>query len=79
VRARGLGWLCGRLLRSSRVDRPSHTAKSAGLYGEEILDSEILCITDPWGRVFQDPPDAPMDPAPPHLHPPDDRDESAPF
>jgi hypothetical protein len=49
------------------------------LYGDEILDTGIVLITDPWGRVFQDPPDAPMDPAPPHLHPPDDDDESAPF
>ena len=38
------------------LDRPSHNAKSAGLYGDEILDTGVVRITDPWGHVFEDPP-----------------------
>lgn len=60
------------------LDRPSHTAKTAGLYGDEILDTGVVRITDPWDRVFEDPPDAPMDPAPPELLPPPD-DDPSPF
>lgn len=65
------------------LDRPSHNAKSAGLYEDELLDTGVVHITDPWKHVFEDPPDAPMDPVPPHLLPPptpsEDDDGSAPF
>ena len=51
------------------LDRSSHNAKSAGLYSDEILDTGVVLITDPWNHVFEDPPEAPMDPVPPKLLP----------
>lgn len=63
------------------LDRPSHTAKSAGLYTDELLDTGAAAIVDPWGHRFEDPPHEPMDPAPPALlddrSPPDD--QAVPF
>jgi hypothetical protein len=62
------------------LDRPSHNAKSAGLYGDALRDDGVAEITDPWGRVFQDPPDDPLDPASPELlEPAPDPDEPCPF
>lgn len=46
------------------LDRPSHNTKSAGLYTDALLADGRARIIDPWGHVFDDPPDAPMDPAP---------------
>jgi hypothetical protein len=59
------------------LDRPSHNAKTAGLYTDELLDSGIAGFTDAWGHRFQDPPQDPMDPAPPELLARDD--ETCPF
>lgn len=63
------------------LDRPAHNMKSAGLYGDALEPDGSAAIIDPWGRRFEDPPDDPMDPAPPELlgeaSPPDD--EPAPF
>ncbi|TDS76900.1 uncharacterized protein DUF222 [Amnibacterium kyonggiense] len=62
------------------LDRASHLAKSAGLYTDELQDTGVVNIRDPWGHVFEDPPDAPMDPVPRELlPPPDGDDESCPF
>ena len=65
------------------LDRSSHNAKSAGLYEHELLESGNVGVIDPWGHRFEDPPDAPMDPAPPDLlpppSPPDSDDEPCPF
>lgn len=46
------------------LDRPAHNAKSVGLFTDELLQNGIVRIGDPWGHVFEDPPDDPMDPAP---------------
>jgi hypothetical protein len=62
------------------LDRPSHNAKSNGLYGDALRDDGVAEITDPWGRVFEDPPNDPLDPAPPELiDPAPDPDEPCPF
>ena len=63
------------------LDRPTHNMKSAGLIQENLHDSGITGWTDAWNRYFEDPPNDPLDPAPPELlpapAPPDD--ETCPF
>jgi hypothetical protein len=61
------------------LDRPSHNAKSAGLYEDALLDTGVVRITDPWRHVFEDPPWAPMDPVPPGLLPAPPGDAPCPF
>lgn len=60
------------------LDRASHLAKSAGLYTDGFQDTGVVAIGDPWGHVFEDPPDAPMDAVPPELLPPPP-DDPCPF
>jgi hypothetical protein len=51
------------------LDRSSHNLKSAGLFEEELLDTGVVGWHDAWGHRFEDPPDDPLDPAPPELLP----------
>jgi hypothetical protein len=53
------------------LDRSSHLLKSAGLFEEEVLDTGAVGWDDTWGHRFEDPPDDPLDPAPPELLPDD--------
>ena len=63
------------------LDRPTHNLKSAGLLQEQLHDTGIVGWTDAWDRYFEDPPDDPLDPAPPDLIPParPPDDEVCPF
>ena len=53
------------------LDRPTHNLKSAGLLRQELLDTGIVGWNEAWGRYFEDPPNDPLDPAPPDLLPPE--------
>lgn len=65
------------------LDRPTHNAKSAGLIEEALLDSGVVDWRNLWGSRFSDPPNDPLDPAPPALLPrsatPHDDDAPCPF
>ena len=63
------------------LDRPSHNAKSAGLYQHQLLDTGVVDLTDAWGHHLHDPPADPLDPAPPELlgEPPAPDDGPCPF
>lgn len=49
------------------LDRSSHNAKSAGLVQEDLRDDGVVGLTDAWRHYFEDPPNEPLDPAPPDL------------
>jgi hypothetical protein len=49
------------------LDRASHNLKSAGLFEEALLDSGAVGWLDAWRHRFEDPPNDPLDPAPPEL------------
>ena len=51
------------------LDRSNHNLKSAGLFEEALLDSGAVGWLDAWGHRFEDPPNDPLDPAPPELLP----------
>ena len=62
------------------LDRSSHNLKSAGLFQEELLDTGVVAVADAWGHRFEDPPNDPLDPAPPELLPSGDPpDDACPF
>lgn len=63
--------------------RPDHTAKSIGLFQQELLENGHVDWENPWRDHLDDPPPTPADPAPPHLLPrtttPEDTDQPCPF
>jgi hypothetical protein len=59
------------------LDRSSHNLKSAGLFEEELLDTRVVRWDEVWGHRFEDPPNDPLDPAPPALLPPESPPEDA--
>lgn len=61
------------------LDRPSHNLKSAGLFEESLLDTGAVGWIDAWRHRFEDPPDDPLDPAPPELLPAGPAGDVCPF
>ena len=62
------------------LDRPSHNLKSAGLFEEVLLDSGATAWLDAWRHRFEDPPNDPLDSAPPDLlHAAPPPEEACPF
>ncbi|MFD1721327.1 HNH endonuclease signature motif containing protein [Amnibacterium endophyticum] len=52
--------------------RADHLAKSEELFGNELRSTGAVRWCTPWRRTFDDPPIAPLAPAPESLRPPDD-------
>ncbi|RIX30681.1 HNH endonuclease signature motif containing protein [Amnibacterium setariae] len=63
------------------LGRTDHNLKSAGLFTEAVEDDGTVGWNEAWGHHFSDPPNDPLDPAPPELLPPrpSDPDEPCPF
>ncbi|GAA2752298.1 HNH endonuclease signature motif containing protein [Amnibacterium kyonggiense] len=61
------------------LGRTDHNLKSAGLFIEAVEDDGTVGWDEVWGHHFADPPNDPLDPAPPELLPPPRDDGDCPF
>jgi hypothetical protein len=61
------------------LDRSSHLLKAAGLFEESLLDTGAVGGIDAWRHRFEDPPDDPLDPAPPERLPAGPPGDVCPF